>query len=108
MGSLIPRQTLTVQRYSGGSRINGKWVNGSQTPISISASVQPLTAKEMQLLPESRRASGEAYELYTNDWLRTVEDNHIPPHLNPDEQPDQITIFGTQFEVFSCYLMHLG
>lgn len=98
---LIPRILLNVQRFSGGDRTNGKWVNGTTTPLEIKASVQPLSAKEMQSLPEGRRATGQAYRLYTSDWLRTVEDNHIPPHLNPDEQPDQITIFGSQYEIFS-------
>lgn len=92
MGSLIPRMTLTAQRFSGGARIKGKWINGSLTPFTIKASVQPPDSKTMETLPESRRASGEAYELFTNDTLLTTK---------TAEKADRITIYGDVFEVVS-------
>ena len=94
MMGLIKRQSLDGIRFTGGDRTNGKWVNGSTTPLEIKASVQPLSAKEMQALPEGRRATGQAYRLYTNDILRTVLDSS-------NEQPDQVTIYSAQYEIFS-------
>jgi len=91
---LIPRQSLTVTRYTGGSKVNGKWVEGTPSTFSINTSIQPLTSKELELLPEGRRSSGESYKLYTDSSpiLRTVSD---------DENPDRVSISSQDFEVFS-------
>jgi hypothetical protein len=94
MGILIKRQNLVGARFTGGGRVDGKWVSGSTTPLEIKASIQPLTAKEMQSLPEGRRASGQAYRLYSDDVLQTVQNN-------PDEQPDQVTLYSEQYELYS-------
>lgn len=91
---LIPRQSLTVTRESGGAYVNGKWVVGTPSTFTIDASVQPLTASELELLPEARRASGESYKLYAD----------LTPALNTvttSENPDSISIFSHDFEVFS-------
>lgn len=91
---LIPRQTITVTRESGGTRIDGKWVSGSTSNFTIEASIQPLTAREIQLLPESRRASGESYKLFadTTPALYTVTD---------DENPDRVSLYSQNFEIYS-------
>lgn len=89
---LIPRQTLTVTRESGGTFTNGKWVPGTPSTFTIDASIQPLNMRELELLPEGRRASGESYKLYTDyvDDLLTVT----------DETPDVVSIYSEDFEVF--------
>lgn len=92
MGMLIPRMLLNGTRFTGGGRTNGKWVNGSTIPLEIRASVQKLSEKDLQNLPEGVRASGQAYRLYTDDVLRTVQD---------DERADQVTIYGEVYEVSS-------
>lgn len=86
------RQPITGYRWSDGSRIQGKWTDGTQAPFTIQTSVQPLSARDLETLPESRRATGESYKLYTNSVLRTIQNS---------EQPDQVTLFGDQFEIFS-------
>lgn len=90
MGSLIPRQTITASRFTGGARVKGKWIEGTLTSFSIKASIQPPDSKTMETLPEARRASGEAYELFTNDTLLTTK---------TAEKADRVTIYGDVFEV---------
>ena len=89
---LIPRMTLTGERFTSGSRVDYKWVNGSTTPLEITASVQPLKPKEMEALSEGRRSAGQAYRLYTDDSLRTTQNS---------EKADRLTIFGNEYEIFS-------
>lgn len=92
MGILIPRQTLNANRYTGGARVKGKWVDGTLNPFTIKASVQPLEGKDMETLPETRRASGESYRLITDDILYTTQNS---------EKADRVTFDGDDFEVFS-------
>lgn len=90
---MIPRRTLTVRRYAAGtySTITGKWVEGGTNDFTISASVQPLRGKEVELLPEARRES-QSYKLYTDIQLLTVDTSN-------SKNPDRVQINGTWHEV---------
>ena len=72
----------------------GRYTEGTPTALTITASVQPLTADEMQLLPEGRRAD-ESFRLYTDTRLLTA--NRVT-----NKNADIITIDGTRYEVLSC------
>jgi hypothetical protein len=84
--------TATVRRLSAQTT----WVDGlsvdsaEDTPFSINCSVQPLTPKEMEMLPEGRR-NEEVFRLYTDTELHTVE----------DKNPDKIDVLGDTYEVLS-------
>lgn len=84
------RKAYTIRRQSGGTRTNGHWVEGTESNVAITASVQPLTPKEMESLPEGRRTK-QAFKLFTDTELKTVE----------TQNPDRITLFGSNFEVLS-------
>ena len=91
MGSFdIFRKDLTLIRKSGGSYVDGRWAEGSETQSIIFSGLQPLTPREMQELPEGRRTN-QTYKLYSDDQMFTVE----------DENPDIIVIDGERFEVIS-------
>jgi len=92
--SLIQRQLLTVTRYTGGTYSDGgEWVEGTPADIpNFRASKQPLSARQLQSLPEGRRASGESYRLYADP---TPELN-----ISTDESPDFVEIDGEDYEVF--------
>jgi hypothetical protein len=60
-----------------GSRVDGKWVEGTPKEFTIEASVQPLSGKELENLPEGRRKRA-AFKLFTDTSLRTVNQE------NPD------------------------
>lgn len=67
------------------------WLIGDEA-FTIQASVQPLTPREMEMLPEGRR-NRESYRLYTQSYLKTIEENL--------ENPSTVKIEHEYFEVFS-------
>jgi hypothetical protein len=87
------RKALTVTRYAAGSYVDGRWVEGVGSTFTIKASVQPLSDREMQLLPEARRNT-ETYNLFTDTQLRTAEQTQ-------GKNADRVSIYGEMFEVLS-------
>lgn len=87
------RQPVTIHRLTGGSYVNGRYVEGSSSDISIMASIQPADEKDMSkvidLLPEGRRQSG-LYRLYTSTRLNALQNT---------QNPDIAIVDGMQFEV---------
>ena len=63
------RRPLTVTRKSGGEYVDGIWQPGSESQITIQASVQPTSPDDMELLPSGRR-DRQAFTLYADTPLR--------------------------------------
>lgn len=63
---------ITVLRQEPGHYNAGTWIKGDQKSFECEASVQPASPREMQLLPESRRVSGEAKRFYTDVELKVA------------------------------------
>lgn len=82
------RSPLRLYRRTNGTYVNGRWIETTETLIPITASIQPTTGEEMQMVPEARR-NAKTYKLFTSFPVRTVET------LNPD----QIEIFGERYEL---------
>lgn len=82
------RSPLTLYRYSSGGYVDGRYVQGTETPIAITASIQPTTGEDMQMVPEARRDE-KTYALFTSYPVKTVG----------AENPDQIEIFGDRYEL---------
>lgn len=85
----IFRMPLTLYRKNPGTYINGLWVEGGETAISITASVQPASGEEMLSLPEGRR-NRKTYSLFTTPDVEVIHDG---------ANPDQIIIYGERYEV---------
>ena len=85
----IFRIPLSLYRKAAGTYINGIWVEGAETLIPITASVQPTTGEEMLSLPEDRRNS-KSYALFTSTKVEVI---------HTGANPDQIVIFGERYEV---------
>ncbi len=85
------RIPLTLYRKNTGSYVNGQWIEGTETAIPITASVQPLTGEDVLLLPEGRRNS-KSYALFTSTPIKTLNTNNT-------KNTDQIQIFGERFEI---------
>lgn len=83
--------TVAVTRYAAGSYINGAWVEGASSALSITACVQPMPAERMQTLPEGRRGTAGII-VYTGTALRTVDET---AHTSAD----RITWGGYAWEV---------
>lgn len=86
---MIPRQPLTAYPIINGEYINGKFNEEKGTPYIIIASVQPLTERELQSLPEGRR-NKDAFTLFSSDLLNTLD----------EQNPDIVVIDGEDYEVF--------
>lgn len=94
----------TVIRRSSGSHVDGYWVEGTETNITIKASVQPLKVSEIEALPEGKR-SGSAVKIYSDVKL-------IPAKQATEEtQPvsaDIILYAGSKWEIVACAAFQSG
>lgn len=84
------RKKYSVKRLNPGSYINGFWQEGSETIMTIQASIQPIRGEELQMLPEGRRSS-HSVRVYTDTALETVD----------NENPDRIVIDDAEYEILS-------
>lgn len=90
---ILGLETVTRRRYATGSFTAGRWVNGASSDTSISMSVQPLTDRELQTLPEGERTS-ENLKGYTTADVRTGDEESSPVVV-----ADRIQVRGAWFEV---------
>lgn len=81
----------TIKRSAPGTYVNGVFVNGATTEISIQASIQPVTGEDMKTLPEGRRLS-DYVKVYTDTLIQNVADG---------QQPDRILWRGHEYEALS-------
>lgn len=81
--------TYTVTRYATGSYTAGRWAPGAPSTLNIDACIQPLTGRDLKILPEGRRAD-ETLVLYTKTLLR------VP---SQGGGADQVSISGVMYEV---------
>lgn len=92
---MIVTRAITVYRALGTTRVNGRTVANYGPGETVTVrTIQPLSAKQLQALPEARRASGESYNVYTDldVTLNTVKSN---------SNPDLVELRGENYEVFS-------
>lgn len=82
--------TYTVTRYGSGTYSNGVLVAGSTSTISVVASVQPVTGRDLQVLPEGQH-SIETKVVYTTTELKSRDASNAG---------DRISIGGESWEVF--------
>lgn len=87
----IFRKPRIVKRPTGGSYINGEWVEtGEPTVITVMASVQPATTEDLQSLPEARRTLG-AYRVFSDTKFQSLEEDA--------NNPDVIVIYDNDYEI---------
>jgi hypothetical protein len=77
---------LLVTRYAAPSIVNGRKVRGAASTFSAVMSVQPLSSKELEFVPEGLRARG-VRAVFSNTKLQTLPD------------PDRFTYDGDTWEV---------
>jgi len=86
----LGQQSLTVTRQTG-SYVDGVWTLAADSTFGIVGSIQQLSARELQLLPEGERTR-EQRILYSLTQLRTAKlDTQVPP--------DEVTYDGRQWRV---------
>lgn len=86
------RKDLTVLRQSAGAYVDGVFVPGSSSTLTIQASVQPVKmGRDMQALPEGRHMS-DYKKIYCADRLNVTADGE-------GVQPDKIVHLGYVYEI---------
>lgn len=90
---MLGSQQLVVIRQAPGERVNGVFVPGNECRLAVTGSIQPLTGRELMLLPEGERAR-EQRKLYVQPpfELRTVI-------ADGETMPDQVVYRGQRWEV---------
>ena len=90
MTTLLGTLSLTVTRYgAAGSFVRGVFSPDAPSTFSIIASVQPLTGRELQQLPELQRTSARM-KLYTTTQLETAREG---------SRADRVAYRGRELEV---------
>jgi hypothetical protein len=82
-------EPYVVQRAAQGSYVDGVFVPGTSSTLSIRAAVQPLTGRDLLELPEGHHAS-EVRLVFTTTELRS---------LSPDSAADIVVIDGINWRV---------
>ena len=87
------REALTCQRSQGGTWNRGFYDPGDSDEFTIYASVQPISGKELRILPEGRRETA-TYTLYTDTKMNEQGSAQLP---------DVVTIDGEIYEVIKVF-----
>lgn len=88
------RKPQTIKRTVAGAYVNGVFVEGSESTITISASVQPVSGQDMVAVPEGRRAS-DMVKLYTDSDLFCQGD------AGSGQSPDRLVWRGKEYEIYT-------
>lgn len=68
---MLGEQWLEGRRYATGEYVDGDWVEGAFSDLRFKGSIQPLTPRQAQQLPEAWRTSAR-WKLYTRTKLNPV------------------------------------
>jgi len=94
------RQALTIKRQSASTLVNGVYVNGAITTLTIQASIQPLSGEDVKMLPEGARV-GDKVKVYTDTNLQVLgEALRI--------EPDVIVWRGHDYKCISVDVRQMG
>jgi hypothetical protein len=90
------RQATTLYRQAGGY-VDGIWVKSGETPIAITASIQPAPAKDLQNLEQGRR-NGSVFAVYTDTEIKVTEQE---TDTEEGTKADQLEIDSVRYEAVS-------
>lgn len=97
---LTGRKTFNVLRSVPGAYVNGIWVPGSTSTITVKGNEQPLPGQEVMMLPDSFR-SKDLRKFFTLTFLNSIEDGQ-------GIVPDKVEIEGVYFEVHKRKRYQMG
>ena len=82
---------VTRVRHQPGTYVKGRWQEGAESETVITASVQPVTGRELQMLPQTFM-SRETVKVYSKDEL-------FQGSRESGRSPDSIVWQGKRYEV---------
>jgi len=95
------RKPYTVKRTVAGSYVSGVFVEGSETTLSIQASIQPVSGQDMVSIPEGRRSS-DMVKVYTDTSLFSQGD------AGSGQSPDRVVWLGKDYEIYTKDVRQMG
>jgi hypothetical protein len=99
--SLLGERTVTRRRFPAGAYVAGRYVAGTPvTDTPVLASVQELSARELQQLPEAERQR-DPIKLYTEDTDWQVSDPQTPGQIS-----DRVLVDGRTYKVLTVAPRH--
>ena len=66
---LTKKIPLDLLRKTAGSYVDGEWVEGAETSVSVEVNIQPLKEAELMLLPEADRGK-QWWKVYSASEIR--------------------------------------
>lgn len=95
----------TRVRTNQGSYVDGVWVEGTQSLVTIKINIQPMRGYELMALPEADR-SREWVKFYTTADIQGIKEGDLS---SPSPQsPDRIIWDGRTFEVSRVSTYKMG
>lgn len=93
---ILGAETVMVSRYTPGTRDSeGEWVEGARELIPVQMSVQPLSGRELAMLPEGER-SDDWRKGFTTTCLRTSDQ-----HDDGGRSADEVDVDGITYRVMN-------
>lgn len=88
------RKPQTIKRLTAGDYVNGVWVDGAESTITIMASVQPMTGQDQLVIPAGKRLA-DYVKAYTSSDLQVLGEVE-------GLQPDRLVWRGKEYECISA------
>jgi hypothetical protein len=85
--------TVTVKRRAAGTYTNGRWVEGTESELSVVASIQPARGSHLAFLPEAQRTGEELIGYFASEIFTS--------RAQPKKNSDVIIWQGKRYVVLS-------
>jgi hypothetical protein len=67
--SLVKKVPVTILRHAAGSYVEGEWVEGTESSVTIQANVHPFSDYQVSIMPESDRTKSWVW-MFTSSEVR--------------------------------------
>lgn len=74
--SLVKKTPVDILRHAEGSFVDGDWVEGAETTVTIQANIHPFSDYQVMMLPESDRTKSWLW-LFTSDLVRQKKEGPL-------------------------------
>lgn len=73
MSTLFPKNITVLRETAGAYNATGVWVDGSTTELTVTGSVQPMTAREIEALEIGRKDIGKVKAFVNQELIISTE-----------------------------------
>ena len=90
--TLVRKTPVVITRQAAGSFVDGDWVEGAETTVTIQANVHPFTDYQVSIMPESDRSKEWL-------WFFTAEEIRQKKEGSAGYGADRFTWNGEVYEI---------